>query len=248
MCRTFFGALAALALIAAHAVAQQPATQPRQPATQPQRGGVPGTAAGVQPGAQPGNTASTVDHAIAACFLLGNQEEIAMARFAQEHAKSDEVKEFAKMMDQDHRKAVEKLRQIAPQLAAVGENLEAGRDAQSAAVNAQFAGADAALFSQMLALQESVAHQCLTLTQKELGEKKGSEFDRCYIGQQMGAHLGMLAKLKGSEQFASPQLRSFIQEATKTVEKHYDKTKEIAKTLESEATHQSAQRTDESRR
>jgi putative membrane protein len=241
MCRSFVGAFAVLALAAAQAAAQT-ATQPRQPGQQPYAGGVPAATAGGQAGA-----AAQLDQPIAACLLLGNQEEIALARFAQEHAKSDDVKEFAKMMDEDHRKAVEKLRQIAPQLASVGENLEAGRNAQGANQNANVQGAGADMFSQVLALQESVAQQCLTLTQRELGEKDGNEFDRCYIGQQMGAHLGMLAKLKGSEQFASPQLKSFIQEATKTVQKHFDKTKEIAKTLESEAV-KSAQRSGESRR
>jgi predicted outer membrane protein len=247
MCRNIVGAVVALALIASQAAAQQPA-QPRQPGSQPATR--PGVVAGAQPGGA--SAAAPVDQAIAACLLLGNHEEIALGRFAQEHAKSDEVKQFAKMMEQDHRKAVEKLHQIAPQLAAVGENLEAGREvqptnAQASPLVGQAAGAEGALFSQMVALNERVAQECLTLTTKELANKEGAEFDRCYIGQQIGAHLGMLAKLKGSEQFASPQLQAFIQEATKTVQKHFDHAKEIAKTLESDAV-KSAQRSGDSRR
>ena len=101
----------------------------------------------------------------------------------------------------------------------------------------------------MLSLQQQVAQQCLKLTQDELS--KSDDFDRCYIGQQVGAHIGMLAKLKGSEQFASPQLKSFIDEATKSVEKHLDKAKQIAKSLEEEwrsGSTRAANRAEDSRR
>ena len=101
---------------------------------------------------------------------------------------------------------------------------------------------------QMLAMQRSITQQCLQLTQHELGEKQGAEFDRCYIVQQVIAHTQMLAKLKGSEQFASGQLRSFIQEATGTVEMHHQHAKELAKSLMDQAANQAAQREDGSRR
>jgi len=261
MCRNVVGGLAALVLVASQAVAQN-AAPPRQAGTQPQRAAtVPGATAGVQPG-QPGQQSVTqvVDQAIAACLLLGNQEEVALAQFAQEHAKSDEVKKFAKMMSDDHKQAIQKLRQIAPQLAWLGENLEQDSSSQPGAgasqsgsfgaqpgtqpgaqdgvaqagfeTGAQRAGSDP-IMGQMLSLQQRVAQECLKLTQDELG--KSENFDQCYIGQQVGAHIGMLAKLKGSEQFESPQLQSFIDEATKTVEKHLDKAKQIAKSYEDQS-------------
>lgn len=248
MCRNFIGAFAALAMIAAQAVAQN-ATQPREPGVQPRPAARPGAATGATSGA-PQGALTSVDHAIAACLLLGNQEEVAMAQFAQKHAKSGEVKEFARMMDEEHRQAIAKLQQLAPQLASFGEELQTSRDgqaAQGARPRSPAGGGDEALMTQMMALHQRVAQECLTLTQKELGAKEGSEFDRCYIGQQMGAHLAMLAKLKGSDEFASPQLQAFIQEATKTVQNHFDHTKKIAKTLEAEAV-QSAQRTGQPRR
>jgi len=260
MCKSFVAGLALLVLVSTQAGAQNPA-QPVQPGTQPQRAvGTPGATPGVQAGGM-----TTVDHAIAACLALGNQEEVALAQFAQDHAKSKEVKEFAKLMSDDHKAALQKLRQIAPQVASVGENLQAGNERQDSITSnaatglqagtvgaqpgAQIAGPDGALFSQMLSLQQRVAQECLTLTQDEL--TKSEDFDRCYIGQQVGAHIGMLAKLKGSAQFASPQLRSFIDEATKTVEKHLDKAKQIAKSLEDESrsgSTRAANRAEDSRR
>lgn len=55
------------------------------------------------------------DHMFAACVALGNQEEISIARFAQEKSKNDEVKEFAKMMVQDHQAFLQKLERFAPE-------------------------------------------------------------------------------------------------------------------------------------
>jgi len=254
MCKNIASGLALLVLISSQAMAQNPG-QPVQPGTQPPRTTV---ATGGAPGAQAGGL-TTVDQAIASCVALGNQEEIALARFAQDHAKSNEVKEFAKMMSDDHKQALQKLRQIAPQTATVGANLEASNSQPAAgfqqpgATGAQpgqlGAGGDGALFSQMLSLQERIAQECLSLTKEEL--TKSEDFDHCYIGQQVGAHIGMLAKLKGSEQFASPQLRAFIDEATKTVEKHLDKAKQIAKSLEDESrsgSTRAANRSEDSRR
>jgi len=273
MCKNLAAGLAVLLLVASNANAQT-AVQPRQAGVQPQGNqAVPGTSAG----AQQGGAMTNVDHAIAACLLLGNQEEIALSQFAQDHVKGDEVKEFAKMMSDEHKQAIQKLRQLAPQLASLGENLQAGRSSQggtnqgqnapggigqngvpgaqpgqaSQQTGGQLASADP-MMGQMLALQQRISQECLSLTQDELSKHEGSDFDRCYLGQQLVAHTQMLAKLRGSEQFASPQLRSFIDEATKTVEKHLDKAKEIAKSYEEEGARsgsgRSASRSEDSRR
>jgi predicted outer membrane protein len=241
-------------LVAAVAAANANAQALREPQTRPQGVvGQPGAAVG-QPGA-----AAQVDEAIASCLALGNQEEIAVAQFAKDHAKSNEVKQFIEMVIKDHREALQKLQAIAPQVATLtlqGENAgaepqrqpgatgqpvgaapagQAGR-ALPGALPGQPAGAVGDVKSQMLALQRRVTEECLQLTKKELGEHEGAMFDRCYIGQQMGAHIAMLAKLKGSEEFATGPLRQFINDATQTTERHLAKAKEIGKSLEEEAT------------
>ena len=236
MVKHTFSALAIVAALAASAAqAQQPTTQlPNQPG-QPAAGGQ-------YAGAQGASASAQVDQAIAACLALGNEEEIALAQFAESRVKNEKVKQFVAMMIKDHREAIEKLHKVAPHLATLNLQLDgdAGQDGQTAA------GGD--VNQQMLALQRNVAQQCLELTQNELDEKEGAEFDRCFIGQQVGAHIAMLAKLKGSEKFASGALRSHIQEATQTVESHLQHAKELAKTLMDEASHESAQRDDNSRR
>jgi hypothetical protein len=52
------------------------------------------------------------------------------------------------------------------------------------------------------------------------------------MGSQVNAHIQMLAKLKASERSASPELASFIQESTQTVQHHLEQAKQICKQLE----------------
>jgi predicted outer membrane protein len=261
--------LALLGLFAASAVAQNaPGTatqpgQPRQGAVRPQPG---------QPGAQGAQNAQAgnLDHDIAAMIALGNQEEITLAQFAQKHAKHERVKEFAEMMQRDHTQALQKLQQVAPQVEALqlagapggaaraqagnqpGSTVQqAGGQQQFGAQGVQPAGSTQAVAggaSPRLDLFRAIHAQCLALTQREL-EEAGDDFDACYVGQQVGAHVGMLAKLQASEQFATGELRGFIQEATQTVEGHLQHAKELAKELKNaQASNGNAQREGESRR
>jgi predicted outer membrane protein len=236
-------ALALVSFVATPLFAQSSTTRPQPPGT--------ATANSPYSGA-PGVAASHVDQAIAVCLALGNQEEVALAQFAEGRAKNQKVKQFAEMMITQHREALEKMHRISPQLASLPLQLDTnlpGNASRASASQPATNGRVGNVDQQMIALQTSIAQQCLALTQKELGEKQGAEFDQCYIGQQIGAHVAMLAKLKGSEQFASEQLRAFIQDAEKTVETHHKHAKELANELMKEHQgSQSAQRTESSRR
>jgi predicted outer membrane protein len=237
-------ALALVSFAATPLFAQSSTTRPQPPGT---------ATANSQYSGAPGVAASHVDQAIAVCLALGNQEEVALAQFAEGRAKNQKVKQFAEIMIAQHREALEKLHRISPQLASLplqlDTNLPQGNASRASASQPATNGRVGSLDQQMIALQTSIAQQCLALTQKELGEKKGAEFDQCYIGQQIGAHVAMLAELKGSEQFASEQLRVFIQDAEKTVKTHHKHAKELAKELMKEQQgSQSAQRTESSRR
>lgn len=233
MLKHFFPAMALVAAFAASATAQAVVEPQARPL------GAAGQVAGA-----PGGEAAQVDHAIATCLALGNQEEIALAQFAEGRVKNDKVKEFVATMLKEHRSALEKLHRASPQLAAMNLQLETGQ------VNARVAPpAGGSLQAQMVALQKRVTEECLALTEKELGEHEGAMFDRCYIGQQIGGHVAMLAKLRGSKDFASGPLRQFIDEATKTVETHLAEAKKIAKALEEDSgSGKQARREDESSR
>jgi predicted outer membrane protein len=55
------------------------------------------------------------DHALASCVAIANQEEVAMAKFAEGKAHSKKVKEFASMIAKDHREFLHKLERFAPE-------------------------------------------------------------------------------------------------------------------------------------
>ncbi|BBO34258.1 DUF4142 domain-containing protein [Lacipirellula parvula] len=163
-------------------------------------------------------------HEIAACMLLGNQEEIALAQFAEQHAEHADVKEFAKALVAAHTNAVASIKKAAPEVADL--QLTAGKGVTSDLKSQHH---------QALAMLQQVKSECLALTEKELGEYKGNEFDQAFIGQQVGAHIGMLAQLRGSKNFASPELQKVISEGEKTTEAHMAAAKKIMSQLKTNA-------------
>ncbi|BBO32282.1 DUF4142 domain-containing protein [Lacipirellula parvula] len=164
-----------------------------------------------------------LSHEIAACMLLGNQEEVALAQFAEQHADHAQVKEFAKALAAAHTSAIASIKKAVPEVADL--QLTANKGGKATAAHQH----------QALALLQQVKSECLALTEKELSEYKGNEFDQAFIGQQVGAHIGMLAHLRGSKNFASPELQKVISEAEKTTEAHMAEAKKIMSQLRANA-------------
>jgi predicted outer membrane protein len=198
------------------------------------------------------NQHSQLERMIALDLLLGNQEEVALARLAQQRAENEEVRQFADSMIKDHEKAISELKRMMPHLASVQIGDSAGTSAGSpsagqanahapassrgadtgagnhgttaggaAQVAASQAGGDPARFHQ------DVARHCLELVKSELQEHQGAEFDMAYMGQQMSAHITMLAKLQASEQATSAELKDFVTHAIPMVQHHRMMAKEI---------------------
>lgn len=164
---------------------------------------------------------------IASCLVLGNQEEVALAQIAQKQAEHPEVKKFAAHMIEQHQQAVTKLEQAVPQVAGLMLGAAGGQAPQQGR-----SAATAGNQSPELELAKSIKQQCLELTQKEMEGKQGAEFDKCYIGQQIGAHVGMLAQLRGSKTFANPELQAVIAEGEQMAAKHLEEAKKIMAQLD----------------
>lgn len=98
--------------VAGLSLAQQPAA-PRVNAAQ----------AGQQPAVNPGQPGQAnqrtswmnSDQTLATCIAIANQEEISIAKFAEEKARKDDVKSFAKMLQKDHQAFLQKLQRFAPE-------------------------------------------------------------------------------------------------------------------------------------
>jgi predicted outer membrane protein len=204
--------------------------------------------------------AGGMDQFIATCLLLGNQEEVALAQMAADKAQNENVKQFAQMLVSDHQEAIQKLQQHAkPGISLEGAGtitatsaapsaqpgtLPSDRVASNDSPTArQFTANRANIDSdpmaggsldQVLQMSQQAAQECLSMTKSMMQEKQGAEFDKAFAGSQIGAHVGMLAKLKASEQHASPELASIIQESQQVVESHLEQAKQLCEELESQ--------------
>lgn len=187
-----------------------------------------------------GTQTKNLDAPIAACLILGNQEEVTLAKFAQQRAQNEQVKRFAQKMAQDHQQATSQLEKFSPQGVALTLNGDdrSGINQPRTAVNqpgrTNSASSTGDMKQEMFEMQKAIAQECLNLTQRELSEKEGAKFDQCFMAQQIGAHIGMLAKLTGSEPFASAELQQVVEQQRQTTEQHLQMAKQIMQQLESE--------------
>lgn len=251
--RKWIGALslsAACGLMAAPSLAQTALEKPAgQPTAERARAATPGAAprATTQPGsvAAANQTAGGLNNEIAACLVLGNQEEVALAQFADQRSQNPEVKRFAQQMIEHHQKALAKIEQAAPETASWKLQLRSGA-AERGAASASATGvqpasaevevatnnaANASQQRQFVQLAQQIKQECLNLTEQELAQKQGTEFDKAYVGQQIGAHIGMLAQLRGSKNFASGQLQQVIEEGEQMTQQHLAEAKQIMSQL-----------------
>jgi predicted outer membrane protein len=218
---------------AENAVTEQ-ATPGQTSSSQTSQSAVPSQTTAQRQGAQSAQ-AGNLDQQIAACAVLANQEQVALAEFAKEHAESEQVKQFADMMIEQHQQAIQKIEQAAPQVAAWNIQLRNANPDQQAGAAAQPANGQAGGQNPQFLLARQIHEECLALTKEALSEKQGAEFDKAYMAQQCVAHLGAKAAIKGSEPFASAQLKPVLQEGLQTIDKHLAEAKNIKKQLMNEA-------------
>ncbi|MBA4107923.1 MAG: hypothetical protein C0485_19500 [Pirellula sp.] len=208
------------------------------PGTANRRTAQPAGAATNQGGQQAGN----LNNEIAVWLVLGNQEEVALAQFAEQRSQNPEVKRFAQQMIEHHQQTLAKIEQAAPETAGWNLQLRTGetdRNAsspqasgvQQASAEVELAANDAAGHHQSVQLAQQIKQECLNLTEQELSQQQGTDFDKAYIGQQVGAHIGMLAQLRGSKHFANGPLQQVIVEGERMTQQHLSEAKQIMSQL-----------------
>lgn len=199
------------------------------------------------------NQNNDIDQFIATCLLIGNQEEVAVAQMAVDRAENENVRQFAQMLVDDHQKAIQKLEQHAKRGMGLDRSIDATTSTGSAnsdqyaanesstaqrytarRVDLDQDSASSGSLDQVLSMQRQAAEQCLSMTKSMMQEKQGAEFDKAFAGSQIGAHVGMLAKLKASQQHASGELASIIQESEQVVQSHLEQAKQLCQELESQ--------------
>lgn len=238
-----------------------PAQQPERPgaADTPQRSA---RQADRRPGDQSTATAnSQSDGTLAACLIIDNNKEIALAELAQQHAQHADVKAFAEKMIQDHQKFVQELQQIATaagyeeqQLALSGAasgdddatatpRPRGNQDANTAAARTERA-ADARRAARPADLEGAPSDAAVDFVslKQEVAEQclqtarqelgqQEAEFDMHYMGAQIMAHQGMVDMLTVFAKHASPELQPTLEQGKQTAQQHLDHAKQIKEQL-----------------
>src|SRR5579871_4761903 len=118
--------------------------------------------------------ANGADAQLANCLIGANENEIALAKVAEQKSQSNDVKQFAQMMVKDHGDFINQLQHIAGERSTTGQ-MTTGRAQQRAAENASTVGMAAQpMGSQTLdfaALDKQIAQKCLDLVRKDMEEK-----------------------------------------------------------------------------
>jgi len=226
----------------------------------------------------------TADQQIAACLWNCNHNEVELAKFAEQKAKSDDVKDFAAKMIKDHSQAADRLARVAGNLVNAGtarggatetgrevrkvpaeegkernaenpredrregreearedrrqarpedrregreEAREDRREGRTEAREDRTAVAAGGRGFNWVSVHREIAEQCLQSAKKELGSKEGNEFDKCYMGMQVAAHMKALDELKVFKNHATGQLQQDIESAIETTEHHLKDAKKI---------------------
>jgi uncharacterized protein (DUF305 family) len=188
---TTFAMAAAVVLSASNSLLAQPATKP--PADE-------STSRQQSPSAE-----QTKDQSFARCLIISNQEQVLLSRFVKDKLTNEDVKQFAILLEKDHQACIEKLNALSP-AAGTANSANKVRTVSTASAN-KSTNVD------FLELQQEIATQCLKDTQEYLGQKKGADFDRCFVALQIAKHAGMKSTLTVLQRHTTGKVQAVIKES-----------------------------------
>ncbi len=178
-----------------------------------------------------GSQAIVTPQQLAVCWALDNQEEVILAKFAQEKSKNKEVSDFAKMIAEEHQACLKKLSKFAPEATVEGYLIENQADQSKSRnestpdsiggtnQNAKASGTTT-LGIDMAQLQREIAQQCISDSKKYLNAKDGDEFDKCFVGMQIAKHAAMHTKLVVLQRHTSEEMKQMVTEGIQATAKH----------------------------
>ena len=198
---------------------------------------------------------SVTPEQIAACWALDNQEEVILAKFAQEKTKNKEVTAFAKMVAEEHQACLKKLSKYAPEASRDGylvsnqadvpksrnESTSSGtantdpsqkqKQGENSVQNSNSSGTATAGID-MMQLQREIAQQCISDSKKYLNSKDANEFDKCFVGIQIAKHAAMRTKLIVFQRHTSAEMQQMVTEGIQSTEKHLKAAEALMATLD----------------
>lgn len=177
----------------------------------------------------------SVKQALIKKLQKANQAEVELATMAQKKTDNPELKQFAKMIVDDHKACNEKLQQLDTKQAANGSQPDSNSEVANAQVRQQ-AGKNASqggmVPQQLCQIMDQATDNSLQMAKKMLEKHEGPEFEMAFLRQQCMAHMMMLAELKAIESSGPQELKAFAKETITKVEQHLEKAKQMVKALE----------------
>ncbi len=176
---------------------------------------------------------NTGDGYLAAWLMVYNKNEIELARIAQQRAQNPEVKQFAQKMIDEHDQVGQKLRPYAALIGPDGRPTAAGETTEPGQPQEASSGrVDVSKYLDHTAMIQELSNQRLESARKELEEKQGAEFDRCFVNMMVYAHMEMNDTMTVFERHASATLKNLIHEGQKVATAHFDLAQELSKRLD----------------
>jgi predicted outer membrane protein len=194
-----------------------------------------------------------LDGQLAACLVQANKAEITLAQIAQKKASDREVKDFAEKLVEDHTAFLAKLEKFDTH----GEHAAPARDIPRTTKPATTTDRDAVPerttkapreesaprtfaatdnhMATMMQIKKDLDERCLATAERELSQKEGAEFDRCFMGMQVMGHLKMADTLAVFKKYASPDLQQVIAAGAQTTQEHLAEAKQYMKKVETAA-------------
>jgi len=174
---------------------------------------------------------SRSDQEIATCVYGEASNEIEIAKLAEQRAHNQEVRQFAQQMVKDHSPGAQEMQRLAGNLAA-----ESGQ--QHAANRGGEGGLD------WINVKKQIGQQCLASVKQELSQKHGAEFDECFMGLQIGAHMKVVDELKVLRNYASQDLQQKLDKELQTAQHHLQMAKDIERKLKERPSERVSRKTD----
>ncbi|MFN7291435.1 MAG: DUF4142 domain-containing protein [Pirellula sp.] len=171
------------------------------------------------------NAEQTKDQTFAKCLIISNQEQVLLSRYVKDKLSNEEVKQFAILLEKDHQACLEKLNGLS---AATGTNNSIKVRPVSTATANKSTNVD------FLELQQEIATQCLKDTQEYLGQKKGTDFDRCVVALQIAKHAGMKSTLTVLQRHTTGKVQGVIKEGLDMNSQHMQSAVELMEQLASQ--------------
>lgn len=209
------------------------------------------------------NESQQLEKMVVKQLQISNDAEIELSQMAVDKAKSDEVKQFAQMLVDDHRQLNQQLASLGSKNGASSQGDQSQRNqgastlpapnrpGQTTQQNSATAQNDRAesganrpnsrgqagqegLVSKLTSIAEKASKKHTEMVKEDLQGREGNEFDMAFVGYQIACHTTAVAKLEAMNGVGSPELQSVIAKAEQSVSNHLDKAKQLAEKLKNE--------------